>query len=88
MGVGSFEFTGEGFCYFNWHDKALATLMLLVTLPTMVASVTFLALTLKRSGWPSQLDLILMLFGFSPPGSYGCQQASSACPARRSQRGT
>lgn len=64
MGVGSFEFTGEGFCYFNWHDKALATLMLLVTLPTMVASVTFLALTLKRGGWPSQLDLILMLFGF------------------------
>lgn len=60
MGVGQFTYTGEGFCYFDFHDEALATLLLLVTAPTVVVTIALLAKALRRGGWPSQLDLYLM----------------------------
>jgi len=64
FGVGSFAYTGEGFCYFDWHDKSLATLMLVVTLPAICATVALLIMSIARGGWASQVDIILMGVGF------------------------
>ena len=37
MGVGRFAYTGEGFCYFDFHDTALAAVLLAATLPSSSA---------------------------------------------------
>merc|ERR1712023_50909 len=60
MGVGEFRYTGEGFCYFNWYDKALSALMLVVTLPTIAGTLALLIVALRRGGWPASMDLYLM----------------------------
>ena len=39
MGVGRFAYTGEGFCYFDFHDTALAAVLLAATLPMLVATL-------------------------------------------------
>lgn len=61
FGVGTFKYTGEGFCYFDWHHPALSGVLLALTAPTMVATVTLIALTLRCGGWPSTCDLALMI---------------------------
>ena len=62
--VGGSWYTGSGFCYLNFYDPTLAILNLLITGPAVVSAVVFLTLTLKHGGWPSQLDLVLMLVAF------------------------
>ena len=64
LGVGRYAYTGEGFCYLDWHSPPLAILMLLVTLPTLVAASTLLTLTIRRGSWPSSNDLSLILVAF------------------------
>lgn len=64
MGVGSFEYTGEGFCYFDWRSKPLSILMLLVAMASMTAVIALLSLTLRSKGWISRNDLIIMGIGF------------------------
>jgi len=64
MGVGQFAYTGEGFCYFDWHHKGLATVMLAITVPTIIGTVTLLGLADRAGKWPSRLDLLVMLFAF------------------------
>ena len=60
MGVGRFAYTGEGFCYFDFHDTALAAVLLAATLPMLVATLALLARAAHRGGWPSQIDLYVM----------------------------
>ncbi|MDC0525729.1 hypothetical protein OAO87_01925 [bacterium] len=36
----------------------------MITLPTILATATLLVLAMRAGGWPSQLDLCLMLFAF------------------------
>jgi len=64
MGVGSFKFTGEGFCYWDWHHAALSSVMLVITLPCILGTLALLLLAMRAGGWPSQLDLQLMLIAF------------------------
>ena len=64
MGAGSFKYTGEGFCYFDWHHPCLAAVLLAITLPSIVATTTLLTLTYRHGGWPSGADLLLMLGAF------------------------
>ena len=64
MGVGTFKYTGEGFCYFDWHSPALASVMLVITLPTMIATIGLFGKALSIGGWPSRLDLILAILAF------------------------
>ena len=61
--MGGFVSTGEGFCYADFHDKALAAIMLVVTLGAMIPTIGLLALVLVQGGWPSG-DVVLMLLGF------------------------
>jgi hypothetical protein len=64
MGVGSFAYTGEGFCYFDWFSVGLSTVMLLITLPTMLITLAIFAFVLHRGGWPDSLDIGLMAASF------------------------
>jgi hypothetical protein len=64
MGVGEYKNTNEGFCYIDWHDTGLATIMLIVTLPTVTATVAMLGLAVRRGGWPSTADLGIMAVAF------------------------
>jgi hypothetical protein len=64
FGVGAFAYTGEGFCYLDWYSKALSALMLVLLLPAIITTLTYLILVATRGGWPSQTDLILMAVGF------------------------
>jgi len=64
MGVGRFAYTGEGFCYFDWYDTALSSLLLALTLPVVLATVAMLALALRRGGWPSPCDLYCIAGSF------------------------
>ena len=64
MGVGSFKYTGEGFCYWDWHHAALSSVMLVITLPCILGTLALLLLAMRAGGWPSQLDLQLMLIAF------------------------
>merc|ERR1711988_377397 len=41
FGVGSFAFSGEGFCYIDWSNAGQAVIMELVTVPTMLATTFF-----------------------------------------------
>jgi len=63
FGIGRFTSTGEGFCYADFHDKALAAIMLVVTLGAMLPTIGLLASLLVHGGWPVG-DLWLMLLGF------------------------
>jgi len=60
-GIGSFAYAGEGFCYFDWYDPALASLLMVVVLACMAATLTLLGVAVRRGGWPSKLDLYLMI---------------------------
>lgn len=64
MGVGSFQWTGEGFCYFDWRSIPLSILMLLITLLALGGAVIMLVMTYRRQTWPSKIDLIVMLVAF------------------------
>ena len=64
MGVGRFAYTGEGFCYWDFHDTALAAVLLAATLPMLVATLALLARAAHRGGWPSQIDLYVMAASF------------------------
>ena len=64
MGVGSFHYTGEGFCYIDFRNTPQTLILLLITLPTVVATIGLLSYALKIGGWPSQLDLYIMAGGF------------------------
>jgi len=64
LGVGSYWYTGSGFCYLNFYDAPLAIINLLITAPAILAVCVFLGLTLRHGGWPSNVDLILMLVAF------------------------
>jgi len=60
---GSMHFT-EGFCYADFTHPALAALMLVVNTAIILTTLSLLILCLTHQGWPSQVDLILMLLGF------------------------
>lgn len=60
LGVGSFVYAGEGFCYFDWYDPALASMLMIVVLACMVATCALLAMSVRRGGWPSKVDLYLI----------------------------
>ena len=64
LGVGTFWYTGSGFCYLNFYDAPLAVLNLLFVGPALMLTIFFLGSTIRHGGWPSQLDLILMLVAF------------------------
>ena len=64
MGVGSFAYTGEGFCYIDFANTPQALILLLITLPTIVLTLGLLTYAIKIGGWPSRLDLYLMAGGF------------------------
>jgi hypothetical protein len=57
MGVGAFAYSGAGFCYIDWYNTASATIMLIITLPTILATLAFLVLATRTGGWPSSTDL-------------------------------
>lgn len=49
----------------DWHEPALAAILLALTLPTLLATVGLLAVSMRtESGWPRRLDLLLMLLSF------------------------
>ena len=52
------------FCYFDWYDTALSSLLLALTLPVVLATVAMLALALRRGGWPSPCDLYCIAGSF------------------------
>lgn len=63
MGVGVYEYLA-GFCYFSYHQTAHAVILLVIPLPIVFATVAMLALAARRGGWPSNLDLLLVLLSF------------------------
>ena len=52
--------THEQFCYFDWYDPVLASLLLIVVLACMAATLTLLGMSVRRGGWPSTTDLYLL----------------------------
>jgi len=64
MGVGAFAYSGAGFCYIDWYNTASATIMLIITLPTILATLAFLVLATRTGGWPSSTDLWLIGLSF------------------------
>lgn len=44
MGAGEFKYSGEGFCYFDWHDTAHLLLTLIISLVSLVGGVIFFIL--------------------------------------------
>lgn len=43
MGVGSFKYSGEGFCYIDWSNAGQVVMMELVTVPALLATTYFFA---------------------------------------------
>jgi len=47
------------------YNTGQAVTMLMLTAPTFIATIALLVHTLMRGGWPSRLDLVLLLISFS-----------------------
>jgi len=59
MGAGEFKYSGEGFCYFDWHDTTHLVLTLIISLVSLVGGVTFFVLA--AIGDPTN-RLVILLF--------------------------
>jgi len=64
MGVASFEWTGEGFCYMDWRSPVLSSLMLVITTFAILAATTLVSLSLHKRSWPQPTDLVIILIAF------------------------
>ena len=64
MGVGRFAYTGEGFCYFDFHDTALAAVLLAATLAHARGHARIARARRTAAGGPRRLDLYVMAASF------------------------
>lgn len=56
FGVGSFAFSGEGFCYIDWSNAGQAVIMELVTVPTMALTTYFFVSAALCSDYEDSTD--------------------------------